>query len=98
MGGIARRALFAWYFADPNILISRYLTGDSRIMFRRNIQERVQTIAPFLRLDQAPYLVISEGRLFWILDAYTTSSYFPYAQPAPHGDLNYIRNSDQGRR
>ena len=92
VGGVARKALFAWYFNDPNILISRYLTGDSRIIFRRNIQERVRMIAPFLRLDQAPYLVISEGRLFWILDAYTTSSYFPYAQPAPHGDLNYIRN------
>ena len=93
VGGIARRALFAWYFADPNILISRYITGESRIMFRRTIQERVQTIAPFLRLDQDPYLVISNERLFWIVDAYTTSSYFPYAQPAPSGELNYIRNS-----
>src|SRR3954466_1722810 len=93
VGGIARRALFAWYFADPNILISRYITGESRIMFRRTIQERVQTIAPFLRLDQDPYLVISEGRLFWIVDAYTTSRYFPYAQPASQGELNYIRNS-----
>ena len=93
MGGIARRALFAWHFADPNILISRYITGESRIMFRRTIQERVQTIAPFLRLDQDPYLVISEGRLFWIVDAYTTSRYFPYAQPASQGELNYIRNS-----
>ena len=93
VGGIARRALFAWYFADPNILISRYITGESRIMFRRTIQERVQTIAPFLRLDQDPYLVISEGRLFWIVDAYTTSSYFPYAQPASQAELNYIRNS-----
>ena len=67
-------------------------------MFRRNIQERVQTIAPFLRLDQDPYLVISEGRLFWILDAYTTSSYFPYAQPAPHGRSQLHPQSDQGRR
>src|SRR6185436_15640 len=78
---------------DPNILISSYITGESRIMFRRAIQERVRTIAPFLRLDQDPYLVISEGRLFWIVDAYTTSSYFPYAQPASHEMLNYIRNS-----
>src|SRR5215207_2376021 len=93
VGGIARRALFAWYFTDPNILISRYITGESRIMFRRTIQERVRTIAPFLRLDQDPYLVISAGRLFWILDAYTTSNYFPYAEPAPRAKLNYIRNS-----
>ncbi len=88
--GIARRALFAWYFNDPNILISRYITDESRITFRRTIQERVRTIAPFLRLDQDPYLVISEGRLFWILDTYTTSSYFPYSELAPHTDLNYI--------
>src|SRR3954469_22498338 len=93
VGGMARRVLFAWYFNDPNILISSYITGESRIMFRRAIEERVQTIAPFLRLDQDPYLVVSAGRLFWIVDAYTTSRYFPYAQPASHGELNYIRNS-----
>ncbi len=62
-------------------------------MIRRNIQERVRTIAPFLRLDHDPYLVISDGRLFWMQDAYTTSNYFPYAQPAQDFDLNYIRNS-----
>jgi uncharacterized protein len=93
VGGIARRVLFAWYFEDLNILISRYITGDSRIMFRRTVQERVLTIAPFLRLDHDPYVVISEGRLFWMQDAYTTSDYFPYAQPLPNRGLNYIRNS-----
>jgi uncharacterized membrane protein (UPF0182 family) len=93
VGGIARRLLFAWYFEDLNILISRYIIGDSRIMFRRTIQERVRTIAPFLRLDRDPYIVISEGRLFWMQDAYTTSDYFPYAQPLPNRGLNYIRNS-----
>ena len=70
-----------------------YITGESRILFRRNIQDRVRTIAPFLRLDQDPYMVISDGRLFWMQDAYTTSSWFPYAQPLPAGRLNYIRNS-----
>src|SRR5437899_4344539 len=69
------------------------ITTDSRIMIRRNIQERVRTIAPFLRLDHDPYLVISDGRMFWMQDAYTTSSYFPSAQPAQDLDLNYIRNS-----
>jgi uncharacterized protein len=62
-------------------------------MIRRNIQERVRTIAPFLRLDHDPYLVISDGRLFWMQDAYTTSDYFPYAQPVQGLHLNYIRNS-----
>jgi uncharacterized protein len=93
VGGIARRLLFAWYFDDPNILISRYITSDSRIMFRRTIHDRVRTIAPFLRLDRDPYIVISDGRLFWIQDAYTTSEYFPYAEPLPNRGLNYIRNS-----
>jgi uncharacterized protein len=90
---IGRRTLFAYYFNDPNLLLSTYITSDSRIMFRRDIQERMRTIAPFLRLDHDPYLVISEGRMYWMQDAYTTSSYFPYAQPAQGVDLNYIRNS-----
>jgi uncharacterized protein len=93
VGGIARRTLFTWYFKDPNLLLSSYITGDSRIMFRRTIQDRVRTIAPFLSLDRDPYLVISEGRLFWMQDAYTTSRYFPYAQPLSDAGLNYIRNA-----
>lgn len=93
VGGPARRALFAWYFNDPNILISSYLNGESRIMFRRTIKERVATIAPFLRLDRNPYLVINDGRLFWMQDAYTTSDYFPYAVANTGNGLNYIRNS-----
>jgi uncharacterized membrane protein (UPF0182 family) len=93
IGGFAQRTLFAYYFNDLNLLLSSYITSDSRIMIRRNVQERVRTIAPFLRLDHDPYLVISDGRLFWMQDAYTTSDYFPYAQPAQGLNLNYIRNS-----
>jgi len=89
--GAARRTLFAWYFNDPNILLSQYITDESRILFRRNIRNRVLTIAPFLRLDKDPYMVISAGRLFWMQDAYTTSHWFPYAQP--EGRTSYIRNS-----
>ena len=93
VGSLARKALFAWYFGDVNLLLTSYITDASRIMIRRNIRERVSAIAPFLNLDRDPYLVVSEGRLFWIQDAYTKSSYFPYAQFSPRGDLNYIRNS-----
>ena len=93
VGGFARKFLFAWYFNDVNLLISSYITDSSRIMIRRNIEERVRTIAPFLRLDRDPYLVVSDGQLFWMQDAYTTSNYFPYAQPVQGRDLNYIRNS-----
>ena len=93
IGGTARRALFAWYFQDPNLLLSDYITAESRILFRRTVQERVATIAPFLHLDRDPYPVVSDGRIVWIQDAYTTSSYFPYAQAVPHGAFNYIRNA-----
>src|SRR4029078_9550366 len=93
IGGIGRKALFARDVTHLNLLLSGYITGESRIMIRRNIQERVREIAPFLRLDHDPYLVISEGRLFWLQDAYTTSDYFPYAQPARGLGLNSIRNS-----
>jgi len=93
VGGSARRTLFAWYFDDPNILLSTYITDASRILFRRNIQERVTALAPFLRLDHDPYAIISEGRLFWMQDAYTTSRWFPYALARPDGGINYIRNS-----
>jgi len=93
IGTMMRRTLFAYYFNDPNLLLSSYITSDSRIMIRRNIKEQLHTIAPFLRLDHDPYLVISDGRMFWMQDAYTVSSYFPSVQPAQGLDLNYIRNS-----
>jgi uncharacterized protein len=93
LGSFGRRLLFAWYFGDPNILISNYLTPQSRILFRRDIQDRISSVAPFLRLDADPYVVVSGGRLYWIQDAYTTSSWFPYSPSAPDTDVNYIRNS-----
>jgi uncharacterized membrane protein (UPF0182 family) len=94
IGGVAGRSLFAWYFGDINILLSGYLTSESRIMLHRNIKDRVETIAPFLELDGDPYMAISEGRLYWIQDAYTTSEWFPYAKGEPDGgNINYIRNS-----
>ena len=94
IGGTAWRSLFAWYFDDLNILLSRYITGESKILFHRSIRDRVEKIAPFLRLDRDPYLAISDGRLYWIQDAYTSSDWFPYANPElGSGGLNYIRNS-----
>jgi uncharacterized membrane protein (UPF0182 family) len=93
IGGLARRLLFAWDFKDLNLLLSNYITADSRIMLRRTIQDRVRTIAPFLRLDHDPYMVISAGRLVWLQDAYTTSRDFPYSRPFPDLGLNFIRNA-----
>jgi uncharacterized membrane protein (UPF0182 family) len=93
LGDPAWRSLFSWYYGDPNILLTDYITDQSRILLHRNIQDRVRTIAPVLSLDHDPYIVVSDGRLFWMQDAYTTSEWFPYAQPQSSGGLNYIRNS-----
>ena len=87
-----KRLLFAWHQFDINILITSYTGPDSRIQFWRPIKERVQQVAPFLLLDQDPYMAVSEGRLLWIQDAYTVSSMFPYSEPTS-GQINYIRNS-----
>ncbi len=86
-----RRLLLALKFGEYRILVSGELNKDSRILFDRDIQTRVRKIAPFLRYDDNPYIVIDDGRLFWILDAYTVTDRYPYA--APHGEDNYIRNS-----
>jgi len=88
-----RRALFAWYFGDVKLLISENVTAGSRILFRRVVQERISRVAPFLRLDRDPYLVISEGRLVWLQDAYTTSDALPYSQRNRRNGINYIRNA-----
>lgn len=84
------RLLFALKFSDYRVLISGEIHPESRIMFNRSIRDRVNRIAPFLRYDQDPYLVLADGRLQWIIDAYTTSGNFPYAQPT--GNINYMRN------
>ena len=67
------------------------LNADSRIIFHRNISDRVATIAPFIRYDADPYLVIADGRLFWMRDAYTVTNSYPYSTPIGN-DINYIRN------
>jgi len=87
-----RRMLFAWNRFDVNILISSYVTPESRILLWRRVAERVAKIAPFLALDADPYLVLSDGKLYWIQDAYTVSRTFPYSDWRDTG-TNYIRNS-----
>lgn len=73
--------------------LNREITSQSRILLHRNIRERVEKLAPFLRFDDDPYLVVNDGRLFWIIDAYTASDSLPYASTYPEQDFNYIRNS-----
>src|SRR6266480_386870 len=93
LGSLWRRALFAWSFGDFRLLISDNVTATSKILFRRLVQERIQRIAPFLRLDRDPYLVVNDGRLIWLQDAYTLSDSLPYSQLRQPGSINYIRNS-----
>ena len=87
------RVLFALRFADINLVLNQDITSESQLLWRRNIVDRVQTLAPFLQFDQDPYVVVGEdGRLYWIIDAYVTSNRFPYSEPY-FGRFNYIRNS-----
>ena len=88
-----RRLAFSIRNRDISFLFSGYIHRDSRLMFRRDIRERALEVAPFLRLDGDPYLVVTgDGRLVWILDAYTTTDLYPYSEPY-NGEFNYIRNS-----
>jgi uncharacterized membrane protein (UPF0182 family) len=91
IGSLWRKLLFALRFGAYQILLSNDINEESRILFYRNIRERVQKLAPFLSFDRDPYLVVADGRLYWMYDAYTTSSRYPYATPA--GGINYIRNA-----
>lgn len=92
IGSIWRRIMFATRFGESKLFLSDDITPESRVLFHRNIQERLSMLAPFLRFDSDPYLVIKGGELFWIADAYTTTDRYPYSQPAADG-INYIRNS-----
>jgi hypothetical protein len=96
LDSIWKRILFAWTQKDINVLLTSYLTPRSRIQIWRSVQERVSQVAPFLLLDHDPYAVLSEGKLYWIQDAYTVSDRFPYSNPQASGStqgMNYIRNS-----
>ena len=95
-GGIAlnsyvKRLAFALRLGDVNMLLSQYIHADSRLMINRRIQERARQVAPFLEYDRDPYVVMVDGRLLWIHDAYTVSDRYPYSEPL--GGLNYIRNA-----
>jgi uncharacterized membrane protein (UPF0182 family) len=101
MGSIFRRAAFALRFGQIEPLISNFVKSDSRIIYIRDVRERVQTIAPFLSFDHDPYPVVMDGRVKYVIDGYTTTSHYPYSQRASgrssdsglDGRINYVRNS-----
>ena len=90
-----RRVFYAVKFQSLKLLLSNDITRESRILYYRAIAERVAKIAPFLTFDQDPYIVIADGKIYWIADAYTTSDRYPYSEPLRlnGGNINYIRNS-----
>jgi uncharacterized protein len=102
-GNLFRRAAFALAFGNADILLSGQVTSSSRIIYNRNISARVQKAAPFLKYDSDPYSVVLNNKLFWVVDAYTTSANYPYSQDADtsrvssssglSGTFNYVRNS-----
>ena len=93
LGSLARRVLFAWQLGSLKILFSSDIRDSARVLIRRNVSERARTALPFLRFDPEAYLVVTDdGRLTWILDAYTASTEYPYAARTADG-LSYMRNS-----
>lgn len=92
--GLGARLLFALHFADINLLLNRDITATSQLLWKRNITERVQEVAPFLQFDRDPYVVVGDdGRLYWLIDAYVVSNRFPYSEPVEGmNGVNYVRN------
>jgi hypothetical protein len=103
MGSFLRRVAFSLRFGQLEPMISNFITEDSRVIFIRDVRERVEKLAPFLKFDADPYPVLHEGRIVYVIDGYTTTSRYPYAQKAPVQELpsqsglrtnfNYVRNS-----
>ncbi len=99
LAGFIKRFIFAWKYDGYRQLFSSYITGDSQLMYHREVKERIRRLAPFLRLDRDPYPVVTrDGRIVYIVDAYTVSPRYPYSELysgalAPFNMINYIRNS-----
>ncbi len=97
LNGALRRLAFATRLGDLNILLSPLITPESQLLFRRRIEERAQTLAPFFALDSDPYLVVADGKLYWMMDGYARSDSYPYSERLANRDrtvsFNYLRNS-----
>ncbi|MEI6513602.1 MAG: UPF0182 family protein [bacterium] len=89
------RMMFAFRFGDSNLMLTKEITPQTKLLYQRAISARAQAVFPFLKLDPDPYIVNADGKLYWMLDAYTTSNKYPYSSlyGAWGLDLNYVRNS-----
>ena len=92
---LLNRILFSVREGSMKLLVSSNVNSDSRIIINRNIKDRVEKLMPYLSYEKDPYMTVVNGKLYWIVDAYTTSSYYPYSEPysGEVGSTNYIRNS-----
>lgn len=88
---LLNRLLLTINYGDLNFLLSNDIDSNSKILMNRSIMNRIEKIAPFINYDSDPYLVTSNGKLYWIVDGYTTSDRYPYSEP--YNGINYIRNS-----
>ncbi len=87
------RVLFSIREGSLKMFTSSNIDSSSRIIINRNVMDRVRTIMPYLSYEDDPYMVTVDGKLYWMIDAYTLSSYYPYSEPYGEGSVNYIRNS-----
>ncbi len=92
VGPLVQRLAWAVSLNSDQLLFSEYITPESRVLLHRNVKERAQKIAPWLEFAEKPYPALVEGRIVWILDAYTSTDHFPYSQRTS-GGVNYMRNS-----
>ena len=96
MDNFFTKLLMSIRFGDGNVMLSEYITPQTRALYHRNISDAVRQLVPFLGYDSDPYIVVADGRLYWIQDAFTYSDRYPYSSPifTPElGEINYIRNS-----
>ena len=100
LSGTLRKLAYAYQLGDLNLLLSSQVTPGSQLLYRRDVKGRLKQLAPFLKFDQDPYIVISGGRMYWIVDALTTTDAYPYSRPVDDSSTstvdpgtNYVRNS-----
>lgn len=94
VNSIFRKLIFSWVLKDYKMMLSSQVTNDSQILMNRNIVNRVKMITPYLSYDSDPYIVINDdGKLYWMMDAYTFTNKYPYSEPFDSNRNNYLRNS-----
>jgi len=93
VGGFVSRVAWALHLGSSQVLFSEYVKPESRVLLRRDLTSRLEALAPWLQYENDPYPVLVDGRITWVIDAYTSSENFPYSEGLPDSPTNYLRNS-----